>query len=109
MIWQLTPLNTAIQLKKLGADQKSLFYWNQAKDGPHKEMPGFGWTSNAIASAYTVAELGVMYGNHTSLIDPPVYAERLASMLIRDIIRGRISVMEVNKRLNEIIDQSDNK
>ena len=58
IIEQVCELQQAIELKELGLDQTSLFFWNKAKSGPHGELPNYGYSSNAIASAYTVAELG---------------------------------------------------
>lgn len=59
---QLPTLDQSIKLKELGVDQTSLFYWQKAKSPVHKESVMFGWTSNAVCSAFTVSELGSMLG-----------------------------------------------
>jgi hypothetical protein len=57
---QVCTLEQATRLEELGIEQKSLFYWNLPKSEFHPEHVHYGWTSEAIASAFTVAELGLM-------------------------------------------------
>lgn len=47
-------------LVELGVKPVSTFYHMPAKDGPHGEYIQYGWSSNATAPAFTVAELGDM-------------------------------------------------
>lgn len=50
----------ALRLVELGVKPQALFWHSQAKSGPHGEHIQYGWTSEAIAPAYSVAELGDM-------------------------------------------------
>jgi hypothetical protein len=100
--WQFCTLDQAKALKDLGITQKSLFYWNAPKSSVHMEAPNYGWTSNAVASAFNASELiilhrgGMMYFSATD----PFCARRLASDLISDIRKGIVVPNIINKRLD---------
>lgn len=55
---QCCTLEQATVLKALGIDAPATFWYMPAKDGPHGTYIRYGWHSDAIAPAYTVAELG---------------------------------------------------
>lgn len=97
MSWQQCTLEQAIRLRVLGVTQKSDFYWVEPKSENHRESIQFGWTSFAIASAFTVAELGVLMGEF-NCDDPKKAASDLAIMLISDLENGIKNVDDINQR-----------
>lgn len=128
---QVIGLNQAIRLKLLGVIQKSLFYHHPAFDKP---VFGETWTTQTgkqyaktmvcndkkgAASAFTVAELGVMLGTEEWSTNYkkqnifywdaelfalpfgpyPTEAEARAAILIHLLENKLITADEVNKRL----------
>lgn len=57
---QFSTVEQSIRLVELGVKPVALFYHMPAKDGPHRQYIQYGWSSEAIAPAYSVAELGTM-------------------------------------------------
>ena len=78
---QVTSLELSKKLKELGVKQESLFYWktyepDQFDTVPHpkiinfKEEPGF--SENSLYSAFTVAELGMLFADLGSMRRKPL-------------------------------------
>jgi len=55
----------ALRLIELGVKADATFWHMKAKDGTHGEYVAYGWTSEAIAPAYNVAELGEILPTET--------------------------------------------
>lgn len=103
MNWQFCTLNQAKALKELGVTQKSLFYWNKPKSVSHPEYIHFGWTSDAIASAFNAAELIEMHGpglQHFS--DHKFPADQLANDLISDIRNFHSNIKTINTKMDKL-------
>lgn len=98
---QLSTLEQSLKLKALGVDQTSLFYWQKAKSSVHKESIMYGWTSDALCSAYTLAELGEMLNDDFWFVKWSYVQSRAsaaADQLILLLEKG-INLNGVNKRL----------
>lgn len=103
MNWQFCTLEQAIELNELGVTQKSLFYWNKAKSGSHGSYIHYGWTSDAVASAFNTAELIQMHGSGIQHFSAHVFpADDLAKDLIEDIKDHRIRIKTINSRLDKL-------
>lgn len=58
--WQFCTKGQSLRLVELGVKPEALFWHIRAKSEKHGESIVYGWTSEAIAPAYSVAELGDM-------------------------------------------------
>lgn len=100
---QLSSLDQSLKLKALGVDQTSLFYWQKAKSTVHKESIMYCWTSNAVCSAFTLAELGEMVDDEEFwLVECRAEQSRAsatADHLIWLLENSNIDLDGVNKRL----------
>ena len=103
MNWQFCTLEQAIELRDLGVTQKSLFYWNKPKSEKHGPYINYGWTSDAIASAFNSSELLEMGSIGLEFFEPGDYlSAQLAYKIIRDINNSSIRVRTINSRLDRI-------
>lgn len=57
---QVCTLEQGVRLVELGVKAEATFWHRPSKDGPHEEYIQYGWHGNALAPAFTVAELGEM-------------------------------------------------
>lgn len=63
---QFSTLDQSLRLVDLGVKPEALFWHIKAKSEKHGESIVYGWTSDAIAPAYGVAELGDMLAASTT-------------------------------------------
>lgn len=57
------------RLVELGVKPQATFWHMKAKDGAHGEYIQYGWSSEAIAPAYNVAEMGEMTRGYETRIE----------------------------------------
>ena len=104
------------RLQELGITSHATFYHMPAKDGPHGEYIRYGWHGDAVAPAFTVAELGILLGeSFLSWFDRGLWhcgiqswgymtgiteAQARAGELISRLEQGDITAEEANNRLN---------
>lgn len=116
---QVCTLTQAKRLQELGITAPATFWWGPVKDGPHGACVQYGWTSDATAPAYNVAELGQMIGADAKSwfdrefwccgdsIDNPFHliaeteASARAAELISQLETNSLTAEEANKRLNQ--------
>lgn len=67
LIDQCCTLEQGKRLVELGVTAESTFWWMPAKSGPHKEYVQYGNSSDSLAPAYNVAELGELLPHPSGL------------------------------------------
>lgn len=61
---QVCTIEQGKRLLELGVTAPAVFWWGPVKSGSHGSTPQLGWSSDSVAPAYTVAELGIMLPPH---------------------------------------------